>query len=155
MSLKDLLQNVAMGNTQEDILSTLANRLIRLDKVINEKEKMNFAEQAGGYTINHVVKELLNAYDPDTLENIKLKVLAEKQGAAPDEITAAIEEQKMALLAKAVNVFNSPELRTFIVDVRKKYDQVIDTHNLDEVKSIGWVKDMDAAASHTITDFTA
>ena len=43
MSLKDLLQNVAMGNTQEEILSTLANRLIRLDKQINEKEKTNFA----------------------------------------------------------------------------------------------------------------
>ncbi|MEO6547950.1 MAG: DEAD/DEAH box helicase family protein, partial [Ferruginibacter sp.] len=42
MSLKDLLQNVAMGNTPEDILSTLANRLIRLDKQINEKEKANF-----------------------------------------------------------------------------------------------------------------
>jgi type I restriction enzyme R subunit len=55
MSLKDLLQNVAMGNTQEDILSTLANRLIRLDKQINEKEKAAFAEQANGQTIPHVV----------------------------------------------------------------------------------------------------
>ncbi len=45
MSLKDLLQNVAMGNTQEEILSTLANRLIRLDKQINEKEKMTFRGQ--------------------------------------------------------------------------------------------------------------
>ncbi len=155
MSLKDLLQNVAMGNNREDILSTLANRLIRLDKVINEKEKMNFAEQSGGYTINHVVKQLLNAYDPDTLENIKLKVRTEKEGAAPDEITAAIHEQTLALVAEAVNVFNNPELREFIVDVRKKYDQVIDTHNLDEVTNIGWIKDMEAAAAHTISNFTA
>lgn len=56
MSLKDLLQNVAMGNTQEDMLTSLANRLIRLDKQMNEKEKSNFAEQANGFTINHVVK---------------------------------------------------------------------------------------------------
>ena len=62
MSMKDLLQNVAMGNTDEDILTTLANRLIRLDKQINEKEKANFAEQANGYTINHVVKELIADY---------------------------------------------------------------------------------------------
>lgn len=155
MSLKDLLQNVAMGNTQEDILSTLAYRLIRLDKVINEKEKMNFAEQSGGYTINHVVKQLLNAYDPDTLDIIKSKVLTEKQGAAPDDIEAAIRQQQASLVADAVNVFNNPELRNFIVDVRKKYDQVIDTHNIDEVTNIGWVKDQEAAASHTITNFTA
>ncbi len=69
MSLKDLLQNVAMGNTDEEILSTLANRLIRLDKQINEKEKTIFAEQANGYTINHVVKQLLNAHDPDTVQS--------------------------------------------------------------------------------------
>ena len=42
MSLKDLLQNVAMGNTEEEILSTLANRLIRLDKQINASEKIQF-----------------------------------------------------------------------------------------------------------------
>src|SRR6185295_7855089 len=74
MSLKDLLQNVAMGNTQEDILSTLANRLIRLDKQINEKEKTNFAEQANGHTINHVVRQLLNAHDPDTIKNEELRI---------------------------------------------------------------------------------
>jgi type I restriction enzyme R subunit len=65
MSLKDLLQAVAVGARDEDTLTTLANRLIRLDKQINEKEKTTFATQADGQTINHVVKELLNAYDPD------------------------------------------------------------------------------------------
>ena len=69
-----------MGNTEEEILTTLANRLIRLDKQINEKEKTNFAEQANGHTINHVVKQLLNAYDPDTVESLKLKVESEKPG---------------------------------------------------------------------------
>ncbi len=155
MSLKDLLENVAMGNRQEDILTTLANRLIRLDKQINEKEKMNFAEQAGGFTINHVVKQLLNAYDPDTLETIKLQVSAEKQGASPDEIDTAINKQHAALIEGAVHVFHNPELRNYIVDVRKKYDQVIDGINIDEVTNIGWVKDQEAAAAQTITDFTA
>ena len=56
MSLKDLLQNVAMGNTQEEILRTLANRLIRLDKQINETEKSNLAAQAEGFTSSHVVR---------------------------------------------------------------------------------------------------
>ena len=73
MSLKEVLERIHLGDTSEDMLTTLANRLIRLDKQINEKEKMSFAEKAGGQTINHVVKELLNAYDADTVESLKLQ----------------------------------------------------------------------------------
>ncbi len=112
MSLKDLLQNVTMGNTQEDILSTLANRLIRLDKQICEKEKTNFAEQANGHTISHVVKELLNAYDPDTIDNLKLKVEREMQGASPADTHSQFTIHHSQLIEQAVAVFNNPELRT-------------------------------------------
>ena len=155
MSLKDLLQNVAMGNTQEDILSSLANRLLRLDKQINEKEKTNFAEQANGFTINHVVKQLLNAYDPDTIEILKVKIESEKLGASPAEIGTAINNEHSKLIEEAVAVFHNPDLRNYIIDVRKKYDQVIDGINIDEVTNIGWVKDQEAAASLTISNFTA
>jgi type I restriction enzyme, R subunit len=155
MSLKDLLQNVAMGNTEEEILSTLANRLIRLDKQINEKEKANFATQANGHTISHVVKELLNAYDPDTVESLKLKVESENQNASPDTLNSQLSTLHSELIEQAVSVFNNPELRNFITDVRKKYDQVIDTINADSITNIGWVKDQEAAAALTISNFTA
>jgi type I restriction enzyme, R subunit len=154
MSLKDLLQNVAMGNRQEDILSSLANRLLRLDKQINETEKENFEERANGNTIPQVVKQLLNAYDPDTVESLKLKVQGSMLGAAPKDIEVAIQEEHAQLIETAVSVFHNPELRNYIVDVRKKYDQIIDGINIDEVINIGWVKDQQAAASATITDFT-
>ncbi len=155
MSLKDLLQNVAMGNTQEEILSSLANRLVRLDKQINEKEKSTFAEQAGGYTISHVVKELLNAYDPDTVESLELKVMSENPGSPPDLINAELSTLHFKLIEHAVAVFHNPDLRNFIADVRKKYDQIIDGLNVDELSNIGWVKDKQAEAELTISNFTA
>lgn len=155
MSLKDLLQNVALGNTDEDILTTLANRLIRLDKQINEKEKMAFAEKAGGQTINHVVKNLLNAYDPDTVENIRLSLLKENPDMAPAAFDQLLITHHSLLIDHAISVFNSPDLREYIVDVRKKYDQLIDTVNIDELTNIGWVKDQQAAAELTISNFTA
>ena len=155
MSLKDLLQNVAMGNVQEDILSTLANRLIRLDKQISEKEKTNFAEQANGHTISHVVKELLNAYDPDTISNLQLAINNENPGASPADTHLQFTIHHSRLVEDAVAVFNNPKLRSFIVDVRKKYDQVIDGINIDTITNIGWVKDQQAAAALTISNFTA
>jgi type I restriction enzyme R subunit len=155
MSLANLLQAVAVGARDEDTLTTLANRLIRLDKQINEKEKANFATQAGGHTINHVVKELLNAYDPDTVESIRHKAESLKPGASPDDLLSAFSLQHSALIEQAVAVFNNPDLRNYIVDVRKKYDQTIDAINQDEVTNIGWVKDQEAAAALTISNFTA
>lgn len=72
MNLKEVLEGIALGNKDEDMLTTLAARLIRLDKQINEKEKTAFTEKAGGKTINQIVKGLLNAYDPDTIDNVQL-----------------------------------------------------------------------------------
>ncbi len=155
MSMKDLLQNVAMGNTGEEILSTLANRLIRLDKQINEKEKMAFAEKAGGHTINHIVKNLLNAYDPDTIEQLRLKINQQNPDISPAAAHSLLTTHHSQLIDQAISVFNSPDLRDYIVDVRKKYDQVIDSVNIDQISNIGWVKDQQAAAELTISNFTA
>lgn len=155
MSLKDVLQNVAMGNTSEDMLSTLANRLLRLEKQIDDKERATFAAEANGLTINKVVKLLLNAHDPDTIYNIESDVNNKLRGESPDKISAAIEEKKQRIIEEAVAVFNNPALREYIVDVRKKYDQIIDHINIDEVTNIGWVKDQEAAAELTISNFTS
>ena len=41
LSIKNVLQNISLGqDTSEAMLSTLANRLIRLDRQINDKEKV-------------------------------------------------------------------------------------------------------------------
>lgn len=155
MSLNDVLQNVAMGNTSEEILSTLANRLIMLDKQINEREKLQLAQHSEGKNISQIVKQLLNAYDPDTVDSLKLKVESENPGASPNDVNAQLSTLHSQLIEKAVAVFNNPELREYIVDVRKKYNQVIDHINLDEITNIGWVKDQQAAAEGTISNFKA
>lgn len=153
MSLKEVVESIAMGNTGEDMLTTLANRLIRLDKQINKKEKTAFAEKADGQTINHVVKQLLNAYDPDTLESIRLTVEQQMPGAAPDEKDKAITARHNQLIEQATALFNDPEVRNYIIGVRKKYDQVIDHINADEILNIGWVKDNAAAAEGLVNEF--
>ena len=153
MSLKEVVESIAMGNKSEDMLTTLANRLIRLDKQINEREKMAFAEKAEGRTISHVVKQLLNAYDPDTVESIRKDIDLQMAGAAPEEKDKALNEQHLHLINQATAVFNNFELRDFVIDIRKKYDQVIDHINPDELLNIGWVKDNKVAAESLINDF--
>jgi type I restriction enzyme R subunit len=153
VSLKDVLQSVAMGNTSEDMLTTLANRLIRLDQQLKDKDKTAFSEKANGLTIKDIVKKLLQAHDPDVIDSQKSKVKSEMRGMAPVEIEAAIEKAQQKLIDDAVAVFNSPDLREFIVDIRKKYDQIIDIVNIDAITNIGWVKDHASASSALIGDF--
>ena len=153
MSLKEVLEGIHMGHRDEDMLTTLANRLMRLEKQINEKEKLTFAEKANGKTITQVVKELLHAYDPDAIEGIRLEVEREKPGAAPNEINALIEKQRGKLIEQAVKVFNDPGLREYVIDVRKKYDQTIDHINPDEIVKMGWVKDNKTTAESLVNDF--
>jgi type I restriction enzyme R subunit len=153
ISLKNVLDSIVMGNTSEDMLTTLANRLIRLERQLSEKDKLKCAEQANGFTINHIVKQLLNAYDPDTLEKTEKAIKIKMNGFAPIEIDHNIEQEKKQLIENAVHFFNNPDLRDFIIDIRKKYDQIIDVVNIDNITKIGWVKDQDEHASIVITNF--
>jgi type I restriction enzyme, R subunit len=153
MSLKEVLEGIHMGNRDEDMLTTLANRLMRLEKQINEKEKAAFTEKANGKTITQVVKELLHAYDPDTIENLENKIRKESPGAAPEQITKTVETQHAKLVEAATAVFNDYELRNYVIDVRKKYDQTIDHINPDEILKMGWVKDNVSAAQNLIIEF--
>ena len=68
VAFKDLLGAVAFGAQDEDLFTSLANRLIRLEKQLTDTERERFTELTGGPGIREVVKDLLNAYDPDQIE---------------------------------------------------------------------------------------
>jgi len=152
--LKDLLGAIAVGARDEDLFTSLAGRLARLEKQITEKEKTTFQEKANGKTISQVVKELLNAYNPDTLEEIRYKVETQYAGEAPVLKEEKYNELVNALQDKAATVFNG-ELNSYIENVRKAHAQVIDHINPDTLLNVGWDKDNTEKAQTLIQDFTA
>lgn len=152
--LKDLLGAIAVGARDEDLFTSLAGRLARLEKQITEKEKTTFQEKANGKTISQVVKELLNAYNPDTLEEIRYKVETQYAGEAPVLKEEKYNELVNALQDKAATVFNG-ELNSYIENVRKAHAQMIDHINPDTILNVGWDKDNTEKAQTLIQDFTA
>ncbi|MHB2153460.1 type I restriction endonuclease subunit R [Calditrichota bacterium GD2] len=149
--LKDLLNAVMMGAGQnEDVMLSLANRLARLEKQITEKEKEQFKEKANGKTINQVVKELLHAFDPDKIED----KARENFNLAPQD-TPAEEQLKSAqqdLVRQAASTFTG-ELNTFIENVRKAHEQIIDNINIDRVEYAGWDKQAKENAEKIVQEF--
>ncbi|HEY5507077.1 MAG TPA: DEAD/DEAH box helicase family protein, partial [Paludibacter sp.] len=151
--LKDLLQAVAVGARDEELFTSLANRLTRLDKQITEKEHTKFAQLTNGKTLTQVVRGLLNAFDPDILEELETQVRKEHAGAAPVEIDKAIKTATEKFQNETAKVFTG-ELNEYIENVRKTHEQKIDTTNPDEVTHVGWDKENKDKAAELVKDFT-
>ncbi|MFZ2361447.1 MAG: DEAD/DEAH box helicase family protein, partial [Anaerolineae bacterium] len=66
--LKDLLAAVTFGAQDEDLFSSLASRLVRLDRQLSEDEQAQVAALTGGASLSQIARDLLAAYDPDALE---------------------------------------------------------------------------------------
>jgi type I restriction enzyme R subunit len=135
--LKDLLGAIKMGAQDEDLFLSLANRLLRLEKEFTDHEKEKFSELAQGKSLQTVIKDLLNAYNPDEIENVELKIRTEKIEASPDEIQKAISQQVDTIRTESAKVFTG-ELTEYIEKVRKSHDQVIDHVNPDKVIGKGF-----------------
>jgi len=153
VALKELLAAVAVGARDEELFTSLANRLTRLDKQMTDKEKEAFQEKAKGQSISQVVKGLLNAFNPDVLESIEQEIKQQKQGQAPAVIQAAIQEEIEALQNEAAHVFTG-DLNLYIENVRRSHEQKIDLVNTDEVIHAGWDKDNKDRAQETIKTFS-
>jgi type I restriction enzyme R subunit len=123
-----------------------------LDRQITEKEKQQFEEKSGGVPLKQVVKDLLNAYNPDIVEGIGEQVREEHKGEAPEKIEAIFEKRLEDLRNKAARVFTG-EINLFIDNVRKAHEQKIDLLNPDELLRAGWEKDNKDKAMETVRDF--
>lgn len=150
--LKDLLAAVAVGARDEELFTTLANRLTRLDRQITGKEHAKFVEKTGGVSIKQTVKDLLNAFNPDTLEGLRDEARAQMPHADQSEIDARVRELETDLQNRAARVFTG-EVNDYIENVRKAHEQKIDMGNPDELTHAGWDKDNAEKAMKTVSDF--
>lgn len=151
--LKDLLGAIAVGNRDEELFSSLANRLTRLEKQVTEQEKQQFSEKAAGKTLKQVVNELLQAYNPDVLDDLKAKVETEMAGESPMAKEEAFNKLHDELKEKAAEVFHSSDLREYIDNVRRAHEQTIDITNPDTLLNKGWATDSKEKAENLVADF--
>ena len=151
VSLKELMLTVAMGARDEDTLTSLANRVIRLNSRMTEKERSEFADTVG-QSAGIVAQHLLDAFDPDVIAAKAGVDLSDEHEPTEDE-QRRMDETKKELIAEAVRPFSNPDVRDFIENVRRSHEQIIDTVNIDSVISAGYDADLQANADRTIETF--
>lgn len=148
MSLKDLLMNIAGGNITEDIMISTANRLIRLDKVLTDKERESF-KGVSGYQPKEIISDILNAYDEDFIKQGTQKHLSIDREPTKSEI----KEYQTEFVKEISKPFCDPKFREVILQARSSHDQIIDTVNIDEVISSGWSSEQITKAEKVIETF--
>jgi len=127
--LHKLLEAVALGSTDVDLISSLASRLARLDRRMSQPESAAVRDAAHGVALAAIVHGLVDALDPDRHEEIARQETG--LAAPPPEAIASAARRAIADAIKPVRT--NPALRQTIVAVQKSHEQVIDTVSRDEV----------------------
>ena len=150
VSLEKLLHQVALGHVSEDLVSTLASRLARIDTRITpaDREKL---EAVAGQPLKSIGHGLIEAIDPD-----RQLGAARVATGRPDPDDADLDSTRAAMFAEAVRpIAANPDLREQLVNVQRSFDQVIDEISIDEITRAEFAVDARARAAVTVESFRA
>ncbi|MCB2425500.1 DEAD/DEAH box helicase family protein [Methylophaga pinxianii] len=151
ISLKNLAMGVMMGSARDDdSVSSLAGRLARLDKQLDDKDRARISEKAGGKPLLLIVGELFNAINPDNVEQKALEIAQQPAGTDPGDTTR--DQARDQLIGEAANVFTG-ELVELIDTIRRDKEQTIVHDDLDELIRAEWDGDITENAKVITTEF--
>ncbi|MFN2496455.1 MAG: DEAD/DEAH box helicase family protein, partial [Pseudonocardiaceae bacterium] len=140
VSLKRLLDKAAALTLTEDETATLASRLAKLELDLTPAERSEL-DGVAGRPVRDIVRALVAAVDPD--EQAKAMAAAPLVDRVADTAAAV-----QALLDGAVEpIAANPALRTRILELRAKHDQVIDEVSVDQLLDAHGVVDTGRARS--------
>lgn len=126
--LDKLLQAVSLGNVEDEVLSSIAARLARLDKDATDADRAKVVELSGGKTLRDLARGIVDALAID----------------ATQDMPPAEADQR---LRDATKPFAAPELREQLLKMKQKADLVIDTVTQDTLLHAGFSAGSDRATA--------
>ncbi len=136
--LDKLLQAVSLGNVEEEVLSSIAARLARLDKDASDADRAKVVELSGGKTLRDLARGIVEALNID----------------ATQDMPPAEADQR---LRDATKPFAAPALREQLLKMKQKADLVIDVVTQDSLLHAGFSEGSDRATAlvQSFEDFIA
>ena len=134
--LDKLLQAVALGNVEDEVISSVAVRLTRLDRDMSEADQARVMEASGGHSLRDIARGLVQALE-----------------TARDEDTPP--QQAEAALQHATEPLANPALRELILKLKQKADLVIDTVTQDSLLHAGFAEESSDRAQQLVQSFEA
>jgi len=133
ISFDKLLLSIALGNRDTDSITSLAGRLAKLDREIEDKDRREIEKEAEGKTLKTIINNLLDATDPDKVVE-KAKEIFKTDEPTEEQINKATQ----TLINQACAPFDKPGLRNLLIEIKKRNEQIIDTISKDRVILAGF-----------------
>ena len=151
VSMEKLLQMAAMGMAHADLVSSLASRLARLGRRVDESQAARIAKEADGTSLAALTDALLTSIDPQGTHTATIERfgLAGDDDPTPEQLDA-VERERMAA---ALKPFTEPRLRRAILEIARSLDQIIDEGAIDVLLDFGHSEAAVESARSKLDDF--
>lgn len=126
--LDKLLQAVSLGNVEDEVLSSIAARLARLDKDASDADRAKVVSLSGGKTLRDLARGIVDALAID----------------ATQDMPPAQAEQR---LRDSIWPFRTPALREQLLKMKQRADLVIDTVTKDTLLDAAFTVGSDRATA--------
>lgn len=149
--LDKLLNLVAAGAADFDLVSTLASRLSRLEQQVDPQQAAAIAGAADGKSLATLSSDLLQSIEPNAVATEAIEKFDVPAGEEPTEKQLQAAEQER--MRAALKPFHNPNLREEILGARQSLDQVIDEQTTDTLLRAGFDVAAREKAQSLITNF--
>ena len=130
VSFDRLLNLIGVGSINPDVVSSAASRLAHLDRRMTEQDRAD-VEGVAGIRLGDLVRQMVDALDPD-----RQHAMAVEDAGVDDPTPEQVAAAEAKLIREAVQpLAGNAALRQKLIDVRRSYEQVIDTASKDRVIS--------------------
>jgi type I restriction enzyme R subunit len=148
VSFEKLMQAVAFGNTEDDVLTSLAGRLARMEHRISADDDKKIRQASGGLGLKDLAHRIVQSLDPDALlplppgegrgEGIDVAWVERSETREPAPQAPNREAQRSKIVQDAVRPLHDPKLRELLNEIKKKTEITIDHVSADEVIDVGF-----------------
>jgi type I restriction enzyme, R subunit len=149
VSFEKLVEAVGFGNREPDVLSSLASRLSRLEHQLTKDDHQALQGLNGGRPISSITAAIVNALDPDA----QLEAARRETGANEPPPEAVQKAVSTLIEAAAKQLQGNPELRNKLIEIKKSYEQTIDTVSQDQLLEAGYSAQAKEKAQNLVKSF--
>jgi type I restriction enzyme R subunit len=138
-TLRQLLEAVALGVSDDDTLTSLAGRLVKLDRKLTEPDRSRIKATGAEQSPAEMAGAILTALEPDSVTG------------ADSSFDSTLYETRLeqAIRPLAAN----PALRMLLDEIQTRSEQTLDTVSVDRVLEAGFAPEDSEKARATVASF--
>lgn len=138
-SLRQLLEAVAFGVQDDDTLSSLAGRLVKLDRKLSDADRNRIQATGAEQSPDEIARAILSALEPDSATDAE----------STFDISQYEAQIEQAILPLAAN----PDLRALLAEIHERNEQTIDRVSVDALTDAGFAPEDSEKARATVESF--